>query len=95
MEFVQWQTGIGRPLKDVTYNALFRLDAIDVELIDKDTLFEIRNEEAKQVAEDGTRVSKPYPNLRVSDKDLYVFKHKCLDTFAKVLGIDLSTLEAY
>jgi hypothetical protein len=95
MEFIQWQTagpdkaGLSsrdvRGSKNTTHHALFRLDPLDAELMDKDVLMNFRNDEARLAAEEGGRISKGLPNIRVDEDDLEVYKEKCLETFKKIL----------
>ena len=98
MEFIQWKTGgstsSGRLMKDsMSHHALFRLDSMDVELMDKDKLFELRNAEAKEAAENGIRISKSFPCGRVSEDDEKTYKCECVKLFAELLGINLADIE--
>jgi hypothetical protein len=92
MEFIQWKTGDLYPGKGrdeiVAYHGMFRLDALDVELMDKDLLFELRNEQAKDAAENGTKLSRSYPQIVVTKESLEEYKKECVKTFIKLMGLN-------
>lgn len=92
MEVIQWYTGsVTKPVvpldKDkATKHCLFRLDIIDRELLSEDTLNYIRNENAKYTAEWGNLPTKNL-QLHVTEEDTELYKMKCLENFALLIGL--------
>ena len=96
MEFIQWYTGsaVGKgevPL-DITRHAIFRLDAIDQTMMDKDTIQFIKEEDIKYWAEVPTldiekdEVPKQHLSYRVAEEDEEEYKKKCIEVFSKLLS---------
>jgi len=90
MEIIQWLTGgatkpnIQLNRDEATKHCLIRLDSMDRDLLDSLTVKYIQNENAKDVAEYGGH---PSLSLRISEDDLDIYKIKCLEAFALLIGL--------
>jgi len=92
MEVIQWQAGpanasrLNMSSSEFTKHCLFRLDIVDRDLIDSDTVKYIQNYMAKDAAENGGKYS-GHLVLRVDEDDHEEYKMKCLETFALLIGL--------
>ena len=92
MEIIQWySSGATKPgvlidRNKATKHCLFRLDELDKELIDPETLKYIKNESAREAAEFNLRPDKTL-SLRISEDDNEEYKLKLLGSFALLIGI--------
>ena len=92
MKIIQWQTGPAKASRlnmssdEFTKHCLFRLDIVDRDLIDSDTVKYIQNYMAKDAAENGGEYS-GHLVLRVDEDDLEEYKMKCLEKFALLIGL--------
>jgi hypothetical protein len=100
MEIIQWFTsGPSRSMSvedvkkrpDTTFHCLFRLDALDLEVMGPELTKELRNDAAKIAAEEGTRVDKTL-SVRISEDDETSYKYECIKTFGKLLGVDVKEI---
>ena len=93
MEIIRWFTsGAIKPGAEFdrgnsTKHCLFRLDSIDMELLEPNVKMQLINEQRKKEAENGDRSSNMI-KVMISEDDENKFKSECISAFAKILGYD-------
>ena len=82
MEFIQWfsgsAVGVGEVPIDITRHAVFRLDAIDQVMMDKDTISLIKREDDQP--------GKNHIAYRIAEEDEEVYRKTCINMFSKLLS---------